>query len=79
LVLTDTYFPGWQAEVDGKPADIHRVDYLFRGVRVPPGAANVTFSYQPTSYRLGLVISIATLLVILGTAVIGWRRRGRPE
>lgn len=75
LVLTDSYFPGWSAEIDGKPTDIERVDYLLRGVRLPPGVHEVTFSYRPSSYRVGWIVSLGTLLLLLGTALLIWRRR----
>ena len=47
LVLTDVHYPGWKATVDGEPAQIERVDYLLRGVRVPAGSHRVEFSYEP--------------------------------
>ena len=75
LVLTDNWFPGWKASVDGEPAPIHRVDYLIRGVAVPGGAHRVEFRYEPASWRAGWIISTLALLVIAGAAAFGWRRR----
>jgi len=77
LVLTDLHFPGWKATVDGRPAKIERVDYLLRGVVVPPGAHRVEFSYEPTSWRVGWIISSIALLGLIVVALIGWRRRSR--
>ena len=47
LVLTDLHYPGWKVSLDGKPADLHRVDYLLRGTTLPPGRHRVEFSYEP--------------------------------
>jgi hypothetical protein len=57
LVLTDPYYPGWKAYVDGKPAKIYRTDYAFRGVVVPKGQHEVIFKYKPDSFRNGLILA----------------------
>jgi uncharacterized membrane protein YfhO len=74
-VLTDSWFPGWKATVDGKNAPIHRVDYLIRGVSVPAGAHTVEFRYQPLSWRIGWIVSLAALLAIVAATAIGVRGR----
>jgi hypothetical protein len=75
LVLTDSWFPGWKASVDGHDVPIDRVDYLIRGVAVPAGAHRVEFRYQPASWRAGWILSLLALIAILATALVGWRRR----
>jgi len=77
LVLTDVHFPGWKATVDGKEVPIERVDYLLRGVVVPPGTHTVEFSYEPASFRAGWIIAVLGLLALLAAVVVGLRRRGR--
>jgi hypothetical protein len=74
LVLTDSWFPGWKATVDGHSAPIERVDYLIRGVPVPAGKHRVEFSYEPASWRAGWILSLIALIAILGAALVGWRR-----
>jgi hypothetical protein len=70
LLLSDTYYPGWAAAVDGAPAPILHGDYAFRAVAVPAGAHTVTFDYQPSSLRTGLWLSGlgAIFIVLLGLA-----------
>jgi Bacterial membrane protein YfhO len=75
LVLTDSWFPGWKATVDGDEVPIHRVDYLIRGVPVPAGAHRVEFRYEPASWRAGWIVSLIALLVIAGALALGLRRR----
>lgn len=83
LVLSDAFYPGWQATVDGKPVKIFRADYAFRAVPLPEGTHLVRFAYHPLSYRLGRSISLATLLlmgVLIGrSAWVRRRRRAEPE
>jgi hypothetical protein len=47
LVLHDVYYPGWVAEIDGKPVPIVRAEMLFRAVEVPAGTHHVTFRFEP--------------------------------
>jgi hypothetical protein len=49
LVLHDSYYPGWIAEVDGKSVPIRRTDMLFRGIEVPAGNHHITFRFLPFS------------------------------
>ena len=70
LVLTDDFYPGWNATVDGHPASVQRVDYLLRGVSIGPGRHTIVFSYQPASWAIGLVISLLSAVGVLG-AVAG--------
>jgi hypothetical protein len=72
LFLSDSYFPGWKAYVDGKEREILRANYLFRAVIIEPGEHQVHFSYEPFSFKLGLVISLTTLLIC---GVFFWRKR----
>jgi uncharacterized membrane protein YfhO len=77
LVLTDTYFPGWKARVDGEPVDIERVDYVLRGVPVAAGTHRVEFRYEPASWRLGWIASLLAAIALAATALIGLRARRR--
>jgi hypothetical protein len=61
LVLSENFYPGWYAKVDGQAASIVRVDYSLRGVALKPGEHTVEFVYRPNSVLIGGVISLATL------------------
>ena len=72
LVLTDSYFPGWHASIDGVEAPILPTDVAFRGVLVPPGTHQVTFEYAPVSFSIGLALAAGALI---GLAAALWRVR----
>ncbi len=65
LFLSDSYYPGWNAYVDGKTTKIYRVNYAFRGVLVPQGNHVVTYSYNPKSFHYGIYCGLFTLLIVI--------------
>ncbi len=77
LLLLDTWFPGWSATANGRPARIYRADYNFRAVSLPAGKSVVRFTYQPNSFRTGVVLSAMGLLV-LGVAWFWSRKKPSP-
>ena len=54
VVLADTYYPGWEALVDGKPVRIYRANCAFRAIQVPAGDHRLEFRFTPVAFRLGL-------------------------
>jgi hypothetical protein len=77
LVVRQLDFPGWTAEINGKPANIVLVDGVFQGVVVPGGHSDVEFSYAPPGLQLGEAISLVALVWIGVVILIAWRRRRR--
>jgi len=76
LVLTDSIYPGWQATVDGRPAELLPANILFRAVPVPAGSHTVLFEFKPASFWWGAIISgVALALTGAGLVVAGRRRR----
>ncbi len=72
LVLAEAYYPGWQATLNGQPTPIHRANYAFRAVAVPAGEHTVQLRFAPLIWRIGLAVSVISLLGLLGWgAVVG--------
>ncbi len=81
LVLHDTYYPGWKAELDGHSVPIRPANAAFRAVAMPAGRHRVRFTYHPASVYVGLYVSLAALLVLIGIVIAALvrSRRGSPE
>lgn len=78
LVLTDTWYPGWLATVDGVPTDIFPANHVMRGVPVTAGRHDIVFRYEPKAFFVGAWVSGAALLAMLGVAVVNPGPSRRP-
>jgi hypothetical protein len=74
LVLSELFYPGWTATMNGRPAPIVKVDGALRGIAVPNGASQVRLSYSPAAFFIGLTLSAATFLTGAVLAVTFLRR-----
>jgi len=76
VILADTYYPGWQLTIDGKPAPIYRANRVMRSAAVPAGQHTLVYTYRPASFHIGATVSVAGLCALL---TLAWRsRRKRP-
>jgi hypothetical protein len=75
LVLTDSWFPGWTATVDGRATPLFRADYAFRAVTVAAGKHQVRFRFHPVSLERGKMITMAALAGVCGLSVVVIARR----
>ncbi len=71
-ILTDTFYPGWQATLDGKGVPILSANYLYRAVRVPAGEHIIEYRYVPFSFWLGIMLAGCCATIWIGL-------RGGPE
>lgn len=82
-VFSDIYYPkGWNAYVDGKPADYIKVNYALRGMSLPAGRHEIQFIFEPASVKKGITLSYIgswlVLLLTLGGLFMAWRQ-GRQK
>ncbi len=70
LVLSDTYYPGWQVSVDGAPAHLIRVNHALRGVFLSDGDHEIVFRFAPQTLYVGLVLT--TIAFLGGIGAVWW-------
>jgi hypothetical protein len=64
LVLSELFYPGWHAYVDGKKVQIMRANFLLRAIPLKSGQHDIIFVYRPMSFLTGATISLLTLLIL---------------
>ncbi len=72
IVSSETVYPGWRADVNGKDRAVETVNHSFRGVVLNDGETQATFTFEPLSFRLGLfcalvVCGLWVFMVLQGT------------
>jgi hypothetical protein len=85
VVLSESYYPGWQVRLEGGPEGARvvpaaRVNLSLQGVQVPPGEHTLTFEFVPRSFRIGGAVSAVTLVVLVAAAAAPrLRRAAHPD
>ena len=78
LLVSENFYPGWKATVDGRAAVIDRADYTLIGVVLPAGARKISLSFDSPEYHTGKMITLVAigvaLLVLAGGFVVEKRK-----
>jgi hypothetical protein len=75
LILSEVYYRGWDARVDGIKVPVERVNYTLRGIPVPPGTHQVEFSFRAPSFRNGAIYSALGVVLLLAGTIISSRKK----
>lgn len=65
LVISDSWYPGWQAKINNSKVDIQKFDGVFKSISVPVGEKTIEMTYNPTSFKLGYLITALTFFGFL--------------
>ena len=79
LVLTDAYYSGWTAMIDGSPAEILPANHAVRGVMMPKGKHRLEFKYRTPGLIPAAIVSLGTMLAALAVSIILFIRRRRNQ
>ena len=83
-VFSEVYYPrGWNAFIDGKASPIAKVNYVLRGLSIPPGKHTIEFRFEPSSYYTGDIISLIVGIfsfILLGVGLwLEYKKYGRSK
>lgn len=78
LVLSELFYPGWRADVDGAATAILRADGVLRAIPLPAGSHQITFTFRPRSFYGGVLLTFLTLLLVLAWLISARLRPSQP-
>jgi hypothetical protein len=73
--ISQTFYPGWRATIDGRPTQIFRTDLALQGLEIPAGRHQIELRFLPTSVIVGATVSVISWAVALGLFGLEIRRR----
>jgi len=79
LVTGEKFANGWKATVDRKPVEIQRVNYVQRGVYLPPGRHEVRFMFDPISFKVGKWLTLTSFGIFAVALLLEWRRKSKER
>jgi hypothetical protein len=79
LVVSENYYPGWHATVDGKPAVAERADLSLMGIALPEGAKKIELNFSSDTYKEGKTITLLALAIAFLATLAGFLIPKRPE
>jgi membrane protein YfhO len=79
LVLSDNYYPGWKAAVDGASTPIFRANHTMRAVNVPAGRHLISFRFMPAAFFVSMYVSLAAAAITLAALILSLFMRKRSN
>lgn len=76
--LSDANYPGWTASIDGLSTEVYSAQVLGKAIRVPAGKHRIVFRFTSTAFNIGLWVSLAMAIVLLGSGLVRIVRTRRP-
>ncbi len=71
LFASEVFYPAWKASLDGHKTEIHKTNFLFRGIEIPEGRHEVVFKYESSALKKGMIISSVILLAVIALIIFG--------
>lgn len=75
VLIADTYYPHWEARINGESVAVYRANVLFRAVAVPQGESEIVMTFEPILWGVAGVFGAVAWLIVGGWALILWRGR----
>ncbi|EKD64456.1 MAG: hypothetical protein ACD_50C00382G0001, partial [uncultured bacterium] len=75
LILSNVFYPGWKAFIDGQETEIKRANFILQALIVPQGKHAVEFKFKPKSFYNGLYLSMIAVVLTAVSAFFLWNKK----
>jgi len=75
LFMSESFYPGWKAYMDDRQEEILQANYLFRAVPIGPGSHRVEMVLKPSSFQVGLAVTLVTIFSLITAGVLSTRKK----
>ena len=65
VVFSEMFYPGWKAEINNREVELHKVNFILRGLFVPKGDSKIKFYFEPSSIKYGSIIQIFSIIILI--------------
>ncbi len=77
--VSESYYPGWRAYIDGSEEEVLRANWLFQSIKVPRGEHKIRFVYFPKSFKIGLWLSLTTFIFLIWAVIYELRHSKKSK
>ena len=75
VFISNSFYPGWQAYIDGQETKIYQTNYAFQSILAPAGEHQIILRYTPTYFKLCLILASVSAIILLGILIYDRKRK----
>jgi len=66
LVVSQMFYPGWKARIDGKDVSVFPANFGLTAIAVNEGSHDIVFRFVPSSFKIGFIVSLLSVGITVG-------------
>ena len=79
-MLSEVFYPKrWKASINGENVETLKVNGVLRGLSIPAGKNNITFTYDKSQFNRGLILSLISFGITLFLVAFGYYNRNKSR
>lgn len=75
VFISNSFYPGWQATIDGQVTKIYQTNHLFQSIIVPSGTHQIELNYIPTNFKTAIYLLISSGIILIGVLLYDLKKK----